>query len=136
MKYWGDYSNHFPYYHKPFFGIFYNRNILLCYNRPFFLHQGYIIMPKSPIISFLGAFCAVLIYWQLSFFVVQPIGAVPQGVTFLLLREEILILLTVPMVSVNARTGSVNLLCRGAVLGKVPQFLLYYCSLALFRNSL
>ena len=76
-------------------------------------------MSKSLIISLFGAFCAALIYWQLSFFVVQPIGAVPQGITLFIVKGGNIDFIDSPDGFCERETGSVNLLCRGAVLGKV-----------------
>jgi hypothetical protein len=58
-------------------------------------------------------------YTQLSIFSVQPIGAVPEGRTVLLLRNGPMEFIDSADAICMRTTGSVTLLCRGAVLGRV-----------------
>ena len=60
-------------------------------------------------------------YWQLSIFVVQPIGAVPEGRTLVITRLTNLKFIDSANAFCNREMGYVNLLCRGVVLGKVAE---------------
>lgn len=67
------------------------------------------------------ALLALGVWWQFDFFVVQPIGAVPEGRTLMirrLNRESVRFIDSAD--GICQRTmGSVNLLCRGLTLAKV-----------------
>jgi hypothetical protein len=64
----------------------------------------------------------VAVFYSLfGLFVVQPIGAVPEGRTLLILRSGRLNFIdSADAICVRAQ-GGVNLLCRGMVLGSVVQ---------------
>jgi hypothetical protein len=63
----------------------------------------------------------LLIYFNITVFVVQPIGAVPDGRTLLIARTGQLQFID-SADAICARTqGGVSLLCRGVVLGSVVQ---------------
>lgn len=63
----------------------------------------------------------VLVYTQLRIFVVQPIGAVPEGRTLVLARQPGSPLHFIDSADAycEREQGYVNLICRGAVLGAV-----------------
>ena len=76
-------------------------------------------MSKTRIFWIIVLALAGLIYWQLALFVVQPIGAVPQGATLLLVKNDALDFIDSPDGICARETGQVNLICRGTVLAKV-----------------
>jgi hypothetical protein len=55
----------------------------------------------------------------ISIFVVQPIGAIPEGVTAIITRPDGFNFIDSPDAVCERRTGSVTLLCRGMVGGQV-----------------
>lgn len=57
----------------------------------------------------------------ISVFVVPPIGAVPKGGTIIISRLSALSFIDSPDGWCERNTGSVTLLCRGMVLGKIGQ---------------
>ena len=63
----------------------------------------------------------VLIYATLGVFVVQPIGAVPDGVTMIVTRLNTMQFVDSADAWCARNMGGVNLLCRAMVLGKVAQ---------------
>ncbi len=81
--------------------------------------------------GFLGTVGAILLYTQITIFVVPPIGAVPEGRTLILFRYNITE--EGDMVRLNSQfidtadamcmrnLGYVNLLCRGVTLGAVAK---------------
>jgi hypothetical protein len=62
---------------------------------------------------------AVIVYTQFTLFVVQPIGAVPKGGTLLILRLNTGRFIDSADAMCIRIQESVNLLCRGMVLGAV-----------------
>lgn len=60
-----------------------------------------------------------LAYTQLTLFVVQPIGAVPEGRTIVMRRTGNLQFIDSADAICERETGSVTLLCRGTILGSV-----------------
>jgi hypothetical protein len=58
---------------------------------------------------------------QLTFFVVQPIGALPEGRTLLIWRLNTMRFIDSADAWCERQMGSVKLLCRGVVLGKVAE---------------
>jgi len=60
-------------------------------------------------------------YTQLTLFVVQPIGAVPNGRTIVLRRTGNLKFIDSADAVCERETGNVTLLCRGAILGSVAE---------------
>jgi hypothetical protein len=67
------------------------------------------------------AVLSIVSYTQLTFFVVQPIGALPEGRTLLLRRTGRLKFIDSADAVCERETGGVNLLCRGAILGAVAR---------------
>ncbi len=62
---------------------------------------------------------SLITYTQLTFFVVPPIGAVPNGATILILRLDNSEFIDSPDSMCERIQGNVNILCRGMVLGAV-----------------
>lgn len=54
-----------------------------------------------------------------SIFVVQPIGAIPDGATFVIPRRHNLMFVDSADALCERLVGNVSLICRGAMLGKV-----------------
>jgi hypothetical protein len=76
---------------------------------------------KQVIILGLIIFTAIfaVIYTQMTIFVVQPIGAVPEGRTLIISRLNKMNFVDSADAMCYRLQGGVNLLCRGAVLGAV-----------------
>jgi hypothetical protein len=69
----------------------------------------------------LSLLVALLFYTQFTVFVVQPIGAIPEGKTLILKRTTRLHFIDSADAVCKRETGSVNLLCRGVVLAAVAK---------------
>lgn len=65
------------------------------------------------------AIAAIIIYTQFSFFIIPPIGAVPEGKTLVILRLNKGKFIDSPDAMCERIQGGVSLLCRGMVLGAV-----------------
>jgi hypothetical protein len=63
----------------------------------------------------------VIIATQITFFAVQPIGAIPDGVTLVMLRGEGTKLFDSADAMCERMNNGVSLLCRGAVLAAVVE---------------
>lgn len=76
---------------------------------------------KTSVIVTLVALAAVAFFvaTQLTLFVVQPIGAVPEGRTLVIWRLQAMQFIDSADAWCARQMGGVNLLCRGVVLGKV-----------------
>ena len=61
----------------------------------------------------------IVSYTQLTFFVIQPIGAVPKGKTVVMLRLNKTNFIDSADAMCTRETKSVNLLCRGMMMGVV-----------------
>jgi hypothetical protein len=64
---------------------------------------------------------AAFVYTQMKLFIVQPIGAVPDGVTLLMWRTGRLHFIESADALCAREMGGVSLLCRGGVLAGVAQ---------------
>ncbi len=64
-----------------------------------------------------GVFC----YTQLTLFVVQPIGAVPDGVTLVIWRREKTNFIDSADAFCERQVGGVTMLCRGATLAAIAR---------------
>lgn len=73
------------------------------------------------ILATLIVVAAVLLFvtTQLTLFVVQPIGAVPEGRTLVIWRLQTMHFIDSADAWCARKMGGVNLLCRGVVLGRV-----------------
>ncbi|SEA83871.1 hypothetical protein SAMN05660420_03366 [Desulfuromusa kysingii] len=70
-------------------------------------------------IFLIALIAAILIYTQLTLFIVPPIGAVPEGKTVVILRLNKTNFIDSPDAMCERLQGGVNLLCRGVMLGGV-----------------
>ena len=61
----------------------------------------------------------IVVYTQITFFVIQPIGALPDGKTLVILRLNTGYFIDSADALCERIQGHVNLLCRAAVLGAV-----------------
>ena len=61
----------------------------------------------------------VAVYTQITFFVVPPIGAVPEGRTVVIIRHHKTEFIDSPDAVCERIQGGVNLLCRGLTLGGI-----------------
>lgn len=64
---------------------------------------------------------ALLIYTQLTFFVIQPMGMLPEGKTLVILRLNSTEFVDSADAICERRTGGVSLLCRGFTLAGVAR---------------
>lgn len=65
------------------------------------------------------ALLVIVAYTQLTIFVVQPIGAVPEGRTIIVWRTDKLKFIDSADAVCEREMGGVSLLCRGAIMGSV-----------------
>lgn len=73
-------------------------------------------------VSFVGlAALAIIIYTQITIFVIPPIGALPNGATLIIPRLNKTEFIDSPDAMCQRIQGGVNLLCRAGVLGAVGQ---------------
>lgn len=63
----------------------------------------------------------VILYTQVTLFVIQPIGALPEGVTLVITRGQKLNFVDSADALCQREMGGVNLLCRAAVIGAVSK---------------
>lgn len=66
-----------------------------------------------------------LFYNNFNIFVIQPIGAVPEGKTLILEKRKNMQFVDSADAMCERLTGSVSLLCRGMVLGEVAKMKIY-----------
>ena len=79
-------------------------------------------MSKRKILLLAGSLIAMAVVWsQITIFVVQPIGAVPEGRTIVMSRLKGTVFIDSADAMCERIQGNVNLLCRGIVLGQVGQ---------------
>jgi len=64
---------------------------------------------------------AIFAATQLTVFVIQPIGAIPEGRTVILWRLDSMKFIDSPDAWCKRRMGGVNVFCRGAVLAQVAK---------------
>ncbi|SEJ47267.1 hypothetical protein SAMN04244572_04135 [Azotobacter beijerinckii] len=70
-------------------------------------------------ITAIAAILAIAAYTQLTIFVVQPIGAIPEGKTIVMLRLNKTEFIDSPDAMCMRIQEGVNLLCRGMVMAAV-----------------
>ena len=63
----------------------------------------------------------IVVYTQVTFFVIQPIGAVPEGMTLVIWRTGTLKFIESADGFCGRESNGVSLLCRMAVLGAIAQ---------------
>jgi len=61
----------------------------------------------------------IIIYTQVTFFVIQPVGALPEGKTLVITRLNKTEFIDSPDAMCERLQGKVNLLCRGMMIGAV-----------------
>lgn len=71
------------------------------------------------LILIIAAVLAVLIYTQLTIFVIPPIGALPEGKTIIITRLNKTEFIDSPDGMCDRIQGGVSLLCRGMIIGAV-----------------
>ncbi|SEI90893.1 hypothetical protein SAMN04244579_02410 [Azotobacter beijerinckii] len=76
-------------------------------------------MPKTMASLAIAAILAIAAYTQLTIFVVQPIGAIPEGKTIVMLRLNKTEFIDSPDAMCMRIQEGVNLLCRGMVMAAV-----------------
>ena len=77
-------------------------------------------MKLSVVVILIGMAAAIIFAaTQLTLFVVQPIGAVPEGRTVVIWRLNTMKFVDSADAWCERQMGGVNLLCRGAVLSKL-----------------
>lgn len=76
-------------------------------------------MPKTMASLAIAAILAIAAYTQLTIFVVQPIGAIPEGKTIVMLRLNKTEFVDSPDAMCMRIQEGVNLLCRGMVMAAV-----------------
>ena len=77
-------------------------------------------MKLSVVVMLIGMAAAIVFAaTQLTLFVVQPIGAVPEGRTVVIWRLNTMKFVDSADAWCERQMGGVNLLCRGAVLAKL-----------------
>lgn len=69
----------------------------------------------------LAAVAVVAAYTQLTFFVIPPIGAIPEGKTVLIARLNKTEFIDSPDAMCERMQGGVSLLCRGMIMGAVVE---------------
>jgi hypothetical protein len=85
---------------------------------------------KCGVILFLAvAAIGLVLYTQFSLFVVQPIGAVPEGRTLIISRLTNVNFIDSADGICERQMGGVSLLCRGMVIGKVGSTATIYARL-------
>lgn len=79
-------------------------------------------MKQKTTIGLVVAAAAVIVaYTQLTFFVIPPIGAIPEGKTVLITRLNKTEFIDSPDAMCERMQGGVSLLCRGMVMGAVVE---------------
>jgi len=76
-------------------------------------------MSKKLIILISTVIILIVIYSQITLFLVQPIGAVPTGKTLVILRLNKTNFIDSADAMCVRETGSLNLLCRGMMMSAV-----------------
>ena len=76
-------------------------------------------MNKKAIILVSVAILMIVFLSQITFFVVQPIGAVPEGRTFVILRMNKTKFIDSADAMCEREMGSVSLLCRGMMMAGI-----------------
>lgn len=74
---------------------------------------------KYYVISAITLLLGILLVTQFTFFVVPPIGAIPEGKTVVIFRGEKTNFIDNPDAICSRVIGGTGLLCRGAVLASV-----------------
>jgi hypothetical protein len=78
-------------------------------------------MKKKTITLLSVAILLIVLLSQITFFVIQPIGAVPDGRTLIILRMNKTKLFDSADAMCEREMGSVSLLCRGMMMGPIGE---------------
>lgn len=78
-------------------------------------------MFKKKLVVVFVIMTVVIFYTQITIFVVPPIGAVPEGKTIIVSRLKNTQFIDSADAICERIQGSVNLLCRGAMLGAIAE---------------
>ena len=76
---------------------------------------------KKVVVLVIVSVMVILIYTQLTFFVIPPIGALPEGRTVVITRLNKTEFIDSPDAMCERIQGGVSLLCRGMVMGAVVE---------------
>lgn len=76
---------------------------------------------KKVFVAVGAALLLLVIYTQITIFVVPPIGAVPEGRTVIMLRLNKTNFIDSPDAMCDRIQGGVSLLCRGVVMARVVE---------------
>jgi len=76
-------------------------------------------MSKKSILLISVAILVIVAYTQVTLFVIQPVGAVPKGKTIVMFRLNKTKFIDSADAMCVRETGSLNLLCRGMMMGTV-----------------
>lgn len=76
-------------------------------------------MNKTTITIISAIIISIVVYSQITLFVVQPIGVMPKGRTIVMLRLNKTNFIDSPDALCVRETGNLNLLCRGIMLSGV-----------------
>jgi len=92
------------------------------------------LRPKHFLLPTLLVVLAILAWTQFSVFVVQPIGAVPEGRTLIISRLNTSAFIDSADAMCERIQGKVNLLCRALVIGQVGEKATIYLRLPYSRT--
>lgn len=76
---------------------------------------------KTILIIILTILVFIVLYTQITFFIVQPIGAAPKGATIVMLKTGKLEFIDSADAICNRIQGKVTLLCRASILAGVAR---------------
>ena len=76
---------------------------------------------KIILISIICVVVMLVVYTQITLFIIPPIGAIPEGKTVIILRLNKTKFIDSPDAMCERLQGSVNLFCRGVMLGVVAE---------------
>ena len=76
-------------------------------------------MKKAVVTSIVLGISTIIVYTQLTLFVIPPIGATPEGKTVVILRLNKINFIDSPDALCDRTQGGVSLLCRGIMLAGV-----------------
>jgi len=78
-------------------------------------------MSKKVIILISSAIVLIVFFSQVTFFVIQPIGALPEGKTLIILRMNKTGLVDSADAMCAREMGGVSLFCRGAMMAAIAK---------------
>ena len=79
-------------------------------------------MKRKTIIYLTGIILfAIIIFFKITIFVIQPIGAIPEGKTLVILQNQNTKFIDSADSFCQRNQGGVNLICRAAIIGAVGE---------------